>query len=158
MININDIDTQDIVDVVTSSDGSLALAAERLGKKLGVPYGTIKEYDLQVRISTFDVQTADNVAARLRTLLTLKLYELIVLATDQLKMTMTELRPAELARTHTSLINSFASLTSPATKVTFDFNREIEDLAREFPDISVDDIRSNIKEMEQRVKSIRAVK
>lgn len=153
-VSINDVDTEIIIGMITSSDGDVNLATERLNTLLGNPYGYIKEYAFQTRLAQLDLQTSDQLASRLRTLLTVKLYHLISLATIQLQGDLCNLRPAELARTHASLTNSFASLTSGSTKITFDFNSEIEKIAAEFPDIPVEDIKTGIKEMSAKLSTV----
>lgn len=156
---VDELDTQQLMDVVASSDCNLALAAERLNKKLGLERNTIKEYDIKERVSRFDVQSFDQFSARLRTLMTIKLFDLVMAATDLMSASLGDLKPADLAKLHPSLVNTFATLTASSTKVTFDFNREIEDIAREFPDIPVEDIKAGIKEIESRTKinNIRAL-
>lgn len=157
-IGINDIDKEVLIALVTGADGDLRLAAERLDRILENDVGTTQDYALQSRLANLDLQSADQLATRFRTLLTVKLYSLIVTAMDHLKIGMADLRPSELARTTTSLTASFAALTAPATKVTFDFNAEIEKLAEEFTDedgqkIPIEDIKAGLKEMEASIKA-----
>src|SRR5688572_888199 len=102
MTNIQDADTEVIVDLIAGSDANLALAVERFDKKHGNKFGTTNGYDIAERIASFDIQSADNLAAKLRVLLTVRLYALIHEFTIQLSLVMGDLKPAELARTHTS--------------------------------------------------------
>lgn len=147
-----DLSIDEISNVVASSDGDLALSAERLCARLEKPYGSITEYELQARLSEIDIQASDKLASRFRALLMIKLYNLISLATDRMMGALGDLRPAELARTHASLVNSFTALTAPATKVTFDFNSELEKLSEEFG-LPIEDMKAEIKEMENKVKA-----
>jgi hypothetical protein len=147
-----DVDTDLIIDIVSSSDGDLALATERLNHRLKLD-GTILEYELEARLASLDNPTADKLAGRLRTLLTVKLYNLVIIATDQLKSSMGDLKPAELARTHASLVNSFTAITAPAAKITFDFATELEAIAREFPEYSKEELNEQLKEIERRAKA-----
>lgn len=156
-VDLGNVDTDLILETLASSNGSIGLAAERLAKKIDptLPYGSITEYDLEARIASFDIQTADKLSSKLRILLIVKLYNLIHTASDALLDSLGDLKPAELARTHTSIVNSFATLTAPATKVTFDFDREIMDIAREFPELSIEDVRGEVKRLETKVKQIK---
>lgn len=154
MATINDVEIDVLVGLVVSSDGDLGLAAERLNKKLGLSYNTILEYELEQRISELDSQTTDSIASKFRALLTIRLYKLIYAATTELQASLSDLKPAELARTHASLVNSFTALTAPATKVTFDFELEAQRIAEEFK-IPVEDIRGDLKQMETRLKAVR---
>jgi hypothetical protein len=154
MTVINDIEVDDLLDLLASSDGDLQLAAERLNTKLNLEYGTIKETDLKERVSAFDVQSSDRLSAKFRALLTIKLFNLVILVTNQLQFELGELKPAELAKTHASLVNSFTSLTAPATKITFDYDRELAVLAEDFK-LPIEDLRGQLKEMEVKVKSAR---
>lgn len=153
-MNIHDVDVELLINTIASSDGDVHLAAERLSRKLDVPRDAISEYDITERIANLDIQSSDTLASKLRTLLTIRLYNLIHAATVQLAFNLSELKPAELARTHASLVNSFASLTAPATKVTFDFDRELVELSREFG-IPVEDMKGEIKGMEKKIKAIK---
>lgn len=152
MLSINELDTKVVVDFITSSDGNLALAAERLCTHLEVPYGTYTEYDIKARVAALDNETADGLSGKLRTLLTIKLYDLICVTTDELQEKIGNLRPSELARMHASLVSVFTTLTAPATKVTFDIDRELASLVAQFPEFSEDEIRSQLKAMDRQVK------
>jgi hypothetical protein len=149
-----DVDVEILINTIASSDGDLNLAAERLDKKLGFTYGTTKEYFLQERISSLDIQSTDKLSSKLRTLLTIKLYNLILIATNQLMGSLGDLRPAELARTHSSLVNSFSNLTTPATKITFDFDKEVQQIAEEF-DVPIEDVRGELKGMDIKLKAVK---
>ena len=158
MRKINTFDIEEIVSIVASSDGDLNLAAERLAKKEDGKFGDVTESELKARIAQMDLQSSDMLASRFRTLLTVRLYELIYLVTNQLVFELGSLKPAELARTNASLINSFASLTMPATKVTFDFEAELRRLAEEFPDVPIEDMRGEINAMQEKTKNKNGMK
>lgn len=154
-MKLANVDVDLLIGVIASSDGDTQLASERLSTKLGM---RILSQDLEERIAQFDIQSSDKLSAKFRTLLTVKLYNLIHQCTISLLSSIDELRPSELAKTHASLTNSFTSLTAPAAKITFDFDAEIAQLASEFPEefsgMSVDDMRAEIK----RYKDLKLVK
>jgi hypothetical protein len=140
----SEIDTETLISIIAGSNGDTHLAAERLSTKLGFK---VTGYDIEERLANIDVQTSDRLASKLRTLLTVRLYNLIHQATVQLAFNMDSLRPSELAKTHSALVNSFTSLTAPATKVQFDFDSEVAQLAEELQ-IPADEIRTEIKSMQ----------
>jgi hypothetical protein len=154
MSNLNDMDVDLLISTLASSDGDLFLAAERLDHKLGNERSTTNEYAIKERIANFDVQTADTLSSKLRALLTLKIYNLIIDMTAQLRDRMGDLKPSELVRAHSSMVASFATLTAPATKVTFDFDREVQELAKEFS-IPIEDIRGELKAMDVKLKAVK---
>lgn len=138
-----------LIATLVGSDGDIPLATERLQKKLGLDLGErINEYDIKEQIASLDNELRDSIAHKLRTLLILRIYNLVHLVSEKLVDNIDKLRPAELARTHSSLVNSFASLTVSATKVSFDFDHEISKLAEELQ-ISPDEIRSEIKNIKK---------
>lgn len=149
---INDADVDIVLSLLTGSDGDISLTAERYDKLTGNPYGTTKEYELNARLAGLDKDNSDRLSGKLRSLLTIKLYYLIHLGMQQLTECMGNLKPAELARTNTSMINSFALLTQAAEKQVFDFESEITKLAEEF-DLDTSDIRGQLKSMEVKVKT-----
>lgn len=161
MTNIHDTDVDTLVDLIAGSDANLALAAERFDTKNGNKMGTTNGYDISTRVANFDIQTADSLAAKLRTLLVVRLYSLIHDCTTALSMSLDELKPSELAKAHTSLVNSFANLTAPAAKVTFDFDRELKDMVDEFKNIpgmeniSVESLKENMADMQKKLKVVK---
>lgn len=147
-----EMDVDEFLGIIASSDGNTGLATERINRKLGNKGSDcILEYEVMSRIAEFDVQTADTLTAKFRTLLMVKLYDLITQVQTQVTLTMGDLRPSELAKMHTGLLSSFAQLSAPAAKITFDPEMEIQRLAEEF-EIPVEDIRGNLKALENRVK------
>lgn len=150
---IDTIDVEEIISIVASSDGDLNLAAERLAKRDGGDFNTVTEGELKSRIAQMDMQSADLLSSKFRTLLIVRLYELIYLVTNQVVFELGNLKPAELARTNASLINSFATLTSSSTKVSFDFEAELRRIADEFPDVPIEDMRGEINAIQERSKN-----
>lgn len=151
MSYLADADLDLVLNILASSDGDLPLACERLTKSLGLNRGDILEYELKERVAALDIQSTDTLSSKFRALLIVRLYNLVIQATSDLALVLGDLKPAELARTHASLVNSFATLTAPSTKVTFDFDRELQDISREFG-LPMDDLRGEIKEMDSKIK------
>jgi hypothetical protein len=141
-----------LVNTLVGSGGDIPLTAERLCTKLGVQYGAITEYDITDAISSFDNETSDGINRRLRTMLAFKLFALIEVLNVELLSKMDKLRPSELARAHSSVVNSFATLTQGAAKVTFDFDHEAEKLADEFG-VTPDEIKKEVKSMKRIVET-----
>lgn len=148
-----DVDFEVVMNLVAGSEGNLDLVAERLNGLLEQPYGTIKEYDVKARMSQMDQASADSMAARFRALMIIKIYDLVVVLTDNLKGCIDDLKPADLVKAHASTLNAFNSLTSNAVKVAIDVNGEIDKIIAEFPEknLSRDEIKANIKEMEKKL-------
>ena len=155
MMMIDNIELDLVLDMVTSSEGSLPLAAERLTarlKKSGID-GNITEYDIQAKLGKLDNESAEGLSGRFRTLALVKLFEIWSLMTDHVKLSIGDLKPAELVKAHGALTNSLVNMTNNATKITFDLGKEIEELKKEFPDLDVDSVKEGIKEFQ-----IKAVK
>jgi hypothetical protein len=135
------IDVEDVISVLASSNGDIFLSAERLAKKYDVK---VTDYDVEAFIVGLDTPTADRLSAKLRTLLVVKLYNLIHAANMSLLGAMDDLRPSELARAHSSLVTSFTALTAPSVKTPFDFVGEVAKLAEEL-EIPVEEAIAEIK-------------
>jgi hypothetical protein len=150
-VQLADVDIDTLLDIIASSDGDLYLACERLDNILENTPRTTTEYAMQARIASFDIQTSDKLSGKFRSLLIVKLYNLLHITTDEVRNVLGDLKPADLVKTHTSLMNTFATLTAPATKVTFDFDHEVQELARELSTddspVSISEIRAQLKEM-----------
>ena len=151
---IKDFDSNSFIALLASSDGDVNLTAERFDALVGNERSATKDYEVNAVLSNLDNTTSDTLAGKLRTLLVVRLYNLISTATTQLMSDMGDLRPAELARTHASLTNTFATLTQGATKVTFDFEKEIRELAEEF-EVPIEEVKGNLADMG--VKKLRAL-
>lgn len=130
------LDSQAVIKAVVSSSGNMALAAERLGSSLGQ---RVTEYELITSLVS-DPDANKVVAEQFRTLLTVKMYGLLASTFDEVASQIDELKPGELVRLHTSLLNSFATMTAPQAKSTFD----VQDEARK----AADELNLNAQEVE----------
>lgn len=90
---------------VIRADGDLYLAAERLG---------MSREDLLATIAS-DTEGASSLAAQLRILNMVQVWGLINTTKDALVPVIPELKPSELARTYTSLIAAFATVSDKQT-------------------------------------------
>lgn len=142
------------LSILASSDGDASLAAERYDTIVGNEYGTTKEYAVEAKIAGLNIETADMLSSKFRTLLIVKLYKLISDISIKLAFSLDELKPAELARTHASLVNTFSTLTAPATKVTFDYEGELQRLAEEFQ-MPIEEVRGDFKKLETKLKAVK---
>lgn len=151
---LHEADNELFLSILVSSDGDAPLTAERYDKIVGNERGTTKDYAVDAKIAGLDIQTADALSAKFRTLLVVKLYKLVVDVGNQLSCTISDLKPSELAKTYTSLTTSFATMTAPAAKVSFDYESEIKRLAEEF-ELPVEQIKGDFKTMETRLKAVK---
>jgi hypothetical protein len=136
-----------LINIIVSSEGDLPLAASRIKKILGLDE-TPNEYDIIDSIIGLDSELQEGMIKKFRTLLAIRLFYMIHMVTDRLAENIGNLRPSDLARTHSTLTNSFSTLTTSSTKITFDFDREAAKIAEEL-NIPVDEVKSEVKSMKK---------
>lgn len=107
---------EELVPFFIGARGSLPLAAERATRALKVK---VTEYDL-VEALTGDETVAENAAMRLRSLLVISMFDMIMQFQIAVGASIEDMRPADLSRTFTALISSFTTLTQPTPKSALD--------------------------------------
>lgn len=153
-MNINEIDSVEFVDLVVAAEGNTHLIAERFNRR-NREDAPISDFEVEEKLAKLDQESSDRLLGKLRASLAVRLYRLVILITNDLTNSLGDLKPAELAKTHSSLVTAFTNLTAPATKTTFNLEDELADIAREFPDISQDEIRAGFKEMESKLRKVK---
>lgn len=141
----------ELLSLIIGCEGDIALAIDRFHFRRDENI-RITEYEVLEALAALDAEYADRFKNKLQTVLAIRLFGLIAEVTTQLRTKMEYLRPAELARTHSSLVNSFSTLTAGSKKITFDFDSEAAKIAAEF-DVSPDEVKADIKSMQQRLET-----
>lgn len=131
------------IDKLVGASGEIPLTVDRYKTATGEK---ITEYDLLEAITSADEETTNALIKRYRILMIVKTFSLIQEMDMELRSKIQDLRPSELARTHASLVQTFGSLTSASTKITFDFEGEVKKLAEEFS-LPVEEAAADVKAM-----------
>src|SRR4029077_15162333 len=125
-----------------SAVGDVPLALERYRRDNNITE-KLTEYDFLNQI-TADTENGNVLLTRYRMMLTIKMFEMINTVSTGLLGKIDELRPNDLARLHSSLVQSFGQITAPVTKLTFDFDAETRKVAEELG-ISVEEVMAETK-------------
>lgn len=141
------LDINELVDALASSDGDSFLAAERLSKKHGKKIG---EYEI-TEILTSTPEASKALSDKLRTALVLKMFYLINELQKTLITSIDEIPPKDLARTLSSFMTAFATMTAPQAKSMFDADEEIRKAAELFG-VEPEVIRAELNELKLSAK------
>lgn len=139
---MDNFDGADITKYVVIAEGSTALAAERLAQDLGRKVTENKLIEALIEDTTAPTVMGN----RFRTLMMVKLFELITVTRTDLMMRLDDLEAKDLARLHTSLMATFVSLTAPAAKDTFDIDTEVRKAADELG-VAVEEVANDVKKL-----------
>lgn len=148
---MTNVDTQRMADYLVGSGGDVPLALTRYNKyALENELDKLNEYEFYEHISNDEAVTI-NLIKRYRILTIIKTFDLIQSSQNALVDNLDNMKPSDLARTHTALLQTFSTLTTPATKVVFNLEEEVAKLADEM-DLDRTEILREVKQIQNLTK------
>jgi hypothetical protein len=142
----NDIDSEDLVEAVVSSDGNIPLATERLNTTLRT---NITEYKLR-RLITKQSGVAKSISEQLRTLMIIRVFDMLINTQNDILSRIDEIPAKDLASFYGRLLSGFNQLTAPSVKDLFDITDESRKVAEELG-IPIKEVEQGIKELEKKL-------
>lgn len=140
-----------LVRFVVGAQGNMPLAAERASRKLGMK---ITEYMLRELISE-DADATEQLARQLRAVHTISVFEMLDNVRIAVIESICDMSPRDLATMYATLSTSFATLTAPQSKVTFDVSLEAQKTASEL-NLDPSDVERELKEILAAKKQFRS--
>lgn len=139
---MEDIDIILVEDELVSKNADVPYVAENLTKVLG---RKVLEKDV-ISVLVRDPSAGTNLINKLRLMAIINMYGIISHLSNRMLGAMDDLTASEIAKTYSSLMTAFNTLTTPATKELVDWDAEALKAAQEM-DVPVDEVKKMLKQL-----------